>query len=264
MSNLQRRKREPAIEEDIETPIAPRKCDAAASPSAASSATGTGSSHRPGNPAPPARTVLRKEVLRPRRDEFQDGITTTGGWGGIIALLKDSAVCFALGLVAVAILLFLDHRNAIHVQGAHDFRNAEFAMVRNPETRAWIEEGSGLKLMSAEEHALKAREVETFPPDIAGHEERIGKYLADLEVAKREHAAIKPGYDILMSDPILGLEKLCLDCIWDEDKPCDLRLSFLMRKYKLTSIKGKLQLMKSDPQCVRKCEEDCILLGTGG
>ena len=166
--------------------------------------------------------------------------------------MRDSVVSFTLGMITVSILLFLDYKDVIRLQSAHDFRNAVFATVQDPETRARIEESSGRKFMSMEEHALKAREVETFPADIIGHEERIREYLADLEVAKKEHAAIKPGYDILTSDPILGLEKFCGECIWDGWTDCFMRLSYLMDKYNLKPIKGKLELMKSTPQCLRK------------
>ena len=52
-------------------------------------------------------------------------------------------------------------------------------------------------------------------PRISAHEEGIREYLTNLEAAKKEHAAIKPRYDILTLDPILGLERFCGECIWD-------------------------------------------------
>jgi hypothetical protein len=72
-----------------------------------------------------------------------------------------------------------------------------------------------------------------------------------LEVAKKEHTAIKPGYDILVNDPMLGLDKFCRDCSWNGGTNCFMRLTYLMDKYNLKQIKAKLDLMKSFPQCVK-------------
>ena len=33
-------------------------------------------------------------------------------------------------------------------------------------------------------------------------------------MVKKEHTVIKPGYDILALDPMLGLDKFCGECIW--------------------------------------------------
>ena len=47
------------------------------------------------------------------------------------------------------------------------------------------------------------------------------KFITDLEVAKKEHMAIKPGYDILMKDLMLGLDKFCGECSWRGRTSCD-------------------------------------------
>ena len=70
-------------------------------------------------------------------------------------------------------------------------------------------------------------------------------------MAKKEHAAIKPGYDILVKDPMLGLDKFCGECSWNGGTDCFMRLSYLMDTYNLKPIKATLDLMKSTPQCVK-------------
>ena len=248
MSNLRRKKRELVTEEDIEAPIAPRKYDAAASPSAASSRTATGSSHRPNNPALLARTVLRK-VLDVLKSEDAGDITT---FKGVFTLLQDIAAGVILGLLTVSALIFLDHKDVIHLQSAHKYRNAAFTMVQDPETRKNFEESLGLMFMEAGVYKKNVAKVKSFPADIIGSEERIRKVIADLEVAKKEYAAIKPGYDILVNDPMLGLDKFCDKCSWKGGRDdCFMRLTYLMETYNLKPMRATIDLMKSTPQCVK-------------
>ena len=157
MSNLRQKKREPIIQEDIEAPISPRKYDAAAPPSAASFTPAT--SLRSNNPAVLAGMVLRKVFYLLLSDEDQDDITTAGG---IIALLKDVVLGITLGILFVSMVIFLDHKDLIHLQSAHNYRNAAFTMVQDPETRAEIEESSGLIFMSTSSHELTSKEIKTF------------------------------------------------------------------------------------------------------
>jgi hypothetical protein len=250
MSNLRQKKRNPFIEEDIEAPIAPEKHDAAASPSAASFTPVTGSSRRSSNnPAVLAGMVLRKVVALLTSDDDHGDITTAGG---VIALLKDIMMGIMLGMAGVSMFIFLDHKDVIHLQSAHNYRNAAFAMVQDPETRALIEESSGLIFMGLKSHETQVKEIAAFPGKIKVREEKIIMLGGDLEVAKKEHAAIKPGYDILALDPALGLDKFCGECSWNGGTNCDTRLTYLMTTYNLQTIKAKLELMKSTPQCVRK------------
>ena len=247
MSNLRQKKKNPFIEEDIEAPISPGKLDAAASPSAATFTPAT-SSRRSNNPAVLAGMVLRKVFYLLISDEDQDDITTAGG---IIALLKDVVFGITLGMIGVSMFIFLDHKDVIHLQSAHNYRNAAFAMVQDPETRALIEESSGLIFMSIKSHETTVNEIKTFPGKIKHREEKISMLGGDLEVAKKEHAAIKPGYDILALDPALGLDKFCGECSWNGGTNCDTRLTYLMTTYNLKMIKAKLELMKSTPTCVK-------------
>jgi len=124
-------------------------------------------------------------------------------------------------------------------------------MMLDPETRKNAEESSGLIFLDDYEYKTKFDEIGVYPSQVKALEERTKKYLADLEVAKKEHAAIKPGYDILVNDPMLGLNKFCDECSWNGGTDCFMRLSYLMDKYNLKPIKATLDLMKSTPQCVK-------------
>ena len=247
MSNLRQKKREPPVpEEDIEALISP---DDDGTHVPATSSNPVTAKHLQHNPFFVARMVLRKVgELITSDDEDEDNITSSGG---IIALLRDIVIGIVFGLVSVSILIFLDHKDVIHLQSAHGYRNMGLQMMRDPETRKSVEENSGLKFMEADEYQRKFAEINSYPAKVKPLEENTRKYLADLEVAKKEHAAIKPGYDILALDPMLGLDKFCGECSWNGGTNCDARLSYLMSTYSLQRIKATLDIIKGTPQCVR-------------
>jgi len=245
-SNLRQKKRETADpDEDIEALISPDD-DGAHAP--ATSSNPAIAKHLQHNPFFVARLVLRKVGELITSDEDEDNIASSGG---IITFLRDIVIGIVFGLVSMSVLIFLDHKDVIHLQSAHGYRNMGLQMMRDPETRKSVEENSGLKFMEADEYQRKFAEINSYPAKVKPLEENTRKYLADLEVAKKEHAAIKPGYDILVNDPMLGLDKFCRDCSWNGGTNCFMRLTYLMDKYNLKQIKAKLDLMKSFPQCVK-------------
>ena len=245
MSNLRQKKREIVRECDIEAFVSSND-DGAPGPATSSKPVTAERLQR--NPVFIARLVLRKVCELITSDEDEPDITSSVG---IIGLLKDIVIGIVFGLISVSILVFLDHKGVIHVQGAHGYRNMGLQMMRDPETRALIEESSGLKFMEAETYKVKFAEIGYYPSQVKALEERTQKFIADLEVAKKEHAAIKPGYDILVKDPMLGLDKFCDECSWNGGTDCFMRLTYLMDKYNLKPIKATLELMKSTPQCVK-------------
>jgi hypothetical protein len=248
MSNLRQKKRQTVDpDEDIEALISP---DDDGSPAAATSSKPATAGRLQHNPFFVARLVLRKVgELITSDDDNEENITSSEG---IIAFLRDLVIGIVFGLLSVSILIFLDHKDVIHMQSAHGYRDMGLQMMRDPETRKNVEENSGLKFMEAETYKMKFSEVNAFPAKIITLEENTRKYLADLEVAKKEHAAIKPGYDILVLDPLLGLDKFCGECSWNGGTNCDARLSYLMSTYGLQRVKATMDVIKGTPQCVRK------------
>ena len=241
MSNLRQKKREIIREDDIEAVVSPNDYGAPGPATSSKTVTAERLQH---NPFFIARLVLRKVCELITSDEHEKDFT-------IIGLLKDIVIGIVFGLVSVSVLIFLDHKDVIHLQSAHGYRNMGLQMMRDPETRKSVEENSGLKFMEADEYQRKFAEINSYPAKVKPLEENTRKYLADLEVAKKEHAAIKPGYDILVNDPMLGLDKFCDECSWNGGTDCFMRLSYLMDKYNLKPIKATLDLMKSTPQCVK-------------
>ncbi|KAL3777804.1 hypothetical protein ACHAW5_001782 [Stephanodiscus triporus] len=247
MSTLRQKKKDPVPTEDVEALIIQDVDDSAASPS---SPKRTSASIIHQNPVAIARMVLRKVGhLLIKDDEDAEDITTAGG---IIALLKDIFIGMMIGIVCVSVLVFLDHKNVIHMQSAHNYREMAFAMLSDPETRQSVEESSGLKFMTVEHYQSKTAEIKSFPAQIVKIKENMKKYDADMVVAKKEYEAIKPDYDKLVADPLLGLDKFCGECSWQGKTNCNARLSYVMDKYNKAEIESKLSMMASLPQCVKK------------
>ena len=146
----------------------------------------------------------------------------------------------------------LDHKDVIHIQSAHNYRNMAYTLLNDPETRTNVQESSGLVFMTMEDYESKVKEIEKTPAQLKELEEKKTKSNADLEAATKEHDAMKPGYDKLVSDPLLGLDKYCGDCKWQGGTTCDGRKEYLMSTYNQTELKTKLDLIKSTPQCVKK------------
>jgi hypothetical protein len=259
MSNLRQKKRETVDpDEDIEALISPDD-DGAPGPATSSKPVTAGRLQH--NPFFVARLVLRKVgELITSDDDNEDNITSSVG---IIAFLRDLVIGIVFGLLTVSFLIFLDHKDVIHLKSAHGYRDMGLQMMRDPETRKNVEENSGLKFMEADEYQRKLAEVNAFPAKIKPLEENTRKYLADLEVAKKEHAAIKPGYDILALDPMLGLDKFCGECKWNGGTNCDARLGYLMSTYNLQRVKATLDLMKST-RCGACCVCGLCVGGGGG
>ncbi|KAL3812134.1 hypothetical protein ACHAXA_009393 [Cyclostephanos tholiformis] len=249
MSNLRQKKREVVPEEDVEAPlIFPPKRDAAASPGD-SSMPAKASNGRTNNPALLVRLVLRKVLDQLSGDEDSGDITTLGG---ILALLKDIVIGIICGTLILSTIIFLDHRNVIHLQSAHNYRNMAITILSDPDTREEVQEASGLIFLRSEDYERKATEIKSAPTKMKEAEEKKKKVVADLEVIKKERDTIKPGYDELVSHPSLGLDKFCGDCMWQGGTNCNVRKDYLKSTYNLGEIKAKVEMMKILPQCVKK------------
>ena len=246
MSNLRQKKRETVTEEDIEAVVSPNDDGAPAPATSSKPVTAERLQH---NPFFIARLVLRKVCDLIANDADDEDITSSVG---IIALLKDILIGIVVGVISVSTLVFLDHKGLIHMQSAHGYRDMGRAMMLDPETRKNAEESSGLIFLDDYEYQKNFKEIGSYPSQVKALEERTIKYLADLEVAKKEYAAIKPGYDILVNDPMLGLDKFCDKCSWKGGRDDGfMRLTYLMETYNLKPMRATIDLMKSTPQCVK-------------
>ncbi|KAL3780362.1 hypothetical protein ACHAW5_007120 [Stephanodiscus triporus] len=262
MSTLRQKKKDHVPKEDVEALISPDVNDAASSSSSSSypmpGTTVASSSHHHlhNNPVIVAKMVLRKvgRLLLTNDEEGADDVTT---FGGIIALMKDIVIGITLGMIGVSTLVFLDHRNVIHLPLAHKYREAVvFAMVADPETRETIEGSTGLIFMTEEDHERNIEEINLFDAQIKESEVNTKKYVADLMPAKEEYETVKRDYDKFMADPwlVMELDKFCGECRWQGRTNCDACLNYIIQNHGLRTIAAKLAVVEQAPQCVKTKE----------
>lgn len=169
--------------------------------------------------------------------------------GGIITLLKDIILGVILGVLTISALIFLDHRDVVHFQSAHNFRSAAFTLLNDPETIANIEESSDLKFMTIEDYESKRKEIDAVTDKLKEHEKVLTTRVAEADEKKKEMEAIKDEYTKLMENPVLGLDKFCGSCIWAAATSCDGRVTFLQDTYNTRPIAAKINTMEH-PSCV--------------
>lgn len=162
-------------------------------------------------------------------------------------MTETEVVVAVAATVAEAVLVVA--KDVMHLQSAHKYCNETFQMMCDSETRWIVKETSVLKLTEVYVYQKDIEEVKSISAKITDLEKKVRKYL--------DHAATKPGCDILPLDRMLGLSKICGECIRRKRQDCTYSLSYSMSKYGLKSVKGKLQLMESIPLYVSgMCEDD--------
>lgn len=236
-------------EEDVEAPKdkgdSPKAgATAFAAASASDSHAAPGSTH---NPVFLFKVILRKVLTLLVTAEEED-LTRPGG---MITLLKDVVLGIILGVLTISTLIFLDHRDVIHFQSAHNFRNAAFQLLNDPETIANIEESSDLKFMTISDYESKKKEIESVEDKLKGHHEVLDKRIKEEDEKKKEVESIREEYETLMKNPLLGLDKFCGSCNWGGASTCDVRVQFLQNTYNTRPIAAKISAM-SHASCVKQ------------
>jgi len=169
--------------------------------------------------------------------------------GGVITLLKDIVLGIILGVFCISTLIFLDHRDVIHIQSAHHFRDAAFSLLNDPETMATVEESTGFKFMSMREYEAKMKEIESVEDRNEKSQEILEKRIAEAEEKTKEIDSIKEEWENLMKSPLLKLDKFCGACIWGPGKTCQGRLDFLKSTYDTPHLQGTVNVMLR-PACI--------------
>ena len=156
----------------------------------------------------------------------------------------ETEVVVAVG-ATVAEAVVVVAKDVMHMQSAHKYCNETFQMMCD----SIVKESSVLKLTEVDVYQKDIEEIKSISAKITDLEKKVRKYL--------DHAATKPGCDILPLDQMLGLSKICGVCIWRKRQDSTYSLSYSMSKYGLKSVKGRLQLMESIPLYVSgMCEDD--------
>lgn len=232
MSGLRQIHKETIPEEDLEALIQDKD-----EPVVKRSApTGGASSH---NPVFLGKVIFQKVVGLISSDEEEDASP-----GGLITLLRDIIVGVVFGVVTISVLVFLDHKDVVHFQSAHNFRNAAFNMLNDPETIATLEESTGMKFLTISDYDAKRKEIDSVAAKIVSHQEVLDKRIAESENKKKEVVALKEEHTRVMNHPLLGLDKYCGGCKWSmQGQTCDARVAFLQEKYNTPTIVGKVSAM---------------------
>lgn len=247
MSNLRKVSNKDSPEEDVEAPKdkeSPKisTAFAAASTSDSISAPGAGK-----NPVFLAKLITRK-VLALLVSSDEEDVTQPGGF---VTLLKDVIVGIILGMMTISFLIFLDHRGVVHFQSAHNFRNAAFQLLNEPETIANIEESSDLKFMTITEYESKRKEIDSVAEKLAQNEEVLRKRTDEAEANKKEVEGVREEWEKLMGNPLLQLDTYCGGCPWGGGKSCDSRVQYLKETYNTRPVQAKLSAM-THISCIKK------------
>mmetsp|Transcript_45678 Transcript_45678/g.95861 ORF Transcript_45678/g.95861 Transcript_45678/m.95861 type:complete len:236 (+) Transcript_45678:61-768(+) len=171
--------------------------------------------------------------------------------GGVITLLKDIVLGIILGVFCISTLIFLDHRDVIHIQSAHHFRDAAFSLLNDPETMATVEESTGFKFMSMREYEAKMKEISSVTEKLEGHKKVLERREAEAEEKKKEADGIRGEYESLMASPLLKLDKFCEGCSWSGKTTCIGRVTFLQETYNTRPIAAKVNAMLHE-SCINK------------
>ena len=191
------------------------------------------------NPIFLAKIIFRKVITLLLTSDEED-ITQPGG---IITLLKDIITGVILGVLTISILIFLDHLNIVHFQSAHNFRNAAFQLLNDPETIQTLEESSDLKFMTMNEYESKRKEIDGVSEKVKNSEDVLIKRTEELEKKRKEIDDIKEEHDRLYNNPALELDKFCGSCHWGMKSSCEQRVQFLQDTYNTRPIAAKISAM---------------------
>lgn len=227
--------RESIREEDVEAP----KDRGDSSKAATAFAAAPGRGH---NPVFLLKVILRKILFSAE----EENLTRSGQ---IILLLRDVILGIIFGLLTLSTLLFLDHRDVVHFQSAHNFRDAAFELLNDPETIANIEESSDLKFMSFDDYESKRQEIVGVEDKLRSQKELLEKRIKEGEEKDKDSDAVREEYETLMKNPLLGLDKYCGSCKWQGRTSCDQRVKYLRDTYNIGEPVAKIGAMNA-PSCV--------------
>jgi len=197
------------------------------------------------NPVFLAKVVARKVFDIIMTDDDEADLTTAAG---IVMLLKDIILGVILGVLTISLLIFLDHRNIVHFQSAHNFRNAAFQLLNDPETIANLEESSEMKFMTLQEYESKKKEIDGVQEKIKSSQETLEKRIKEAEEKQKEIDEIKDEHKTLMENPLLGLTYYNGGGSWSGKLSCDQRVSYLQDTYNTRPLVAKIDAMKK-PGC---------------
>jgi hypothetical protein len=175
---------------------------------------------------------------------------TTDNDGGILSFLQDIVIGLTLGVILMSFLIFLDHRDVIHIQSAHKIRETAYNMLTNPETRTLVEEATNLKFITKEVYETNLEEIDSFASKTSQYESKVKGIEADITTAKKEYESLTANYNDLFL--AAGLDKYCALCLWSGKTNCDTRVAYLKSNYNIKQVEALLGVKESAPQCFKE------------
>ena len=201
------------------------------------------------NPVFLAKAIFRKvvDLLSSESDEDVSILSIKG----ILFLLRDVVLGIVGGIIVISLLVFLDHRNIIHLESAHNFRTFALTMLNDPETIQNLEESSDLKFLTVDVYEHMREEIDGAEAKIASVNDMLERRTKEAEEKQKELDSIEAEYDSLYGNPLLGLNAFCAGCMWANRLTCAQRVAFLKDTYNTRTISAKLGAMEL-PSCVSK------------
>lgn len=169
----------------------------------------------------------------------------------IISILRDIILGSIIGLLTISFIMILDHKNIIHLQSAHNFRNAAFQLLHDPETISYMETNMDVKFMSIEEYNSTKKEMDKAVQEMERLQKLLDERSAEGDEKKELLDSLSEEYNTLLlsSTPILGFDKFCGSCKWGGSGTCDDRVQYLMDRYGNSLLSAKLNVMESHESC---------------
>lgn len=164
---------------------------------------------------------------------------------GVSGFLRDVTVGIVWGVSVILLSIFLDYRDVLHFQSAHNFRHAAFQMLNNTDTIVAIEEASDLRFLTPREYESRRREVDGVAQFLAFRKQDLDERTAVADAKHKERESFAPEFDsvILRANELFELDKFCGHCVWVKGTTCADRVQFVMKKYKAGPNAARLNAM---------------------
>jgi hypothetical protein len=139
-------------------------------------------------------------------------------------------------------IMFLDSRGYISVPFIGHVRTILHMKLADPKTIDTIEQKTGLKIISLEQHGVLTKELNETKAKVEEKEKEVAALAAKLAESKK------------------GQIEFCGECSWEGRFSCEARKAFIIRNYESeeTALANMLQL----PQCQKAAGRRLSLRGT--
>lgn len=169
-----------------------------------------------------------------------------------IIFLRDVILGIISGVMVISVMVFLDHRDVIHMQSAHNFREAAFSLLNDPETIHTLEEVSDMLFMSMPDYEKRKGEIDEVLKELKDEEEKLASKSAEGEKITTELGPVKEEHDKLLANPALELDKFCGECQWNDKMTCEQHFQDLLGKNHLVGVSKFTVMFEENEKCKKE------------